>query len=223
MIHAANANPSRPPLPQSFVDRGALTPLRDFLEDDHFPMTMHRLIEHEKEDVLEYFQSLRSERAIRTDRSRFWMFISPDNLPSSVQWIVRRGSVAPFMVTMLAALGFPAQAQDPHLGITEYEISCMPCHGIDGRGDGPRAKTLKTVPADLTMITKSHNANSPPRNSLTIDGRAIVGTHGQRDMPVWGDRYRVRTEANEPNSAIDRRARAQILALVEYLRRIQEK
>jgi hypothetical protein len=152
------------------------------------------------------------------------MLISLDDLPSSVQRIVRRGSVALFMVTMLAAWGHPAQAQDPHLGITEYEISCMPCHGIDGRGDGPRAKTLKTAPADLTMITKSHNGEFPAKKlTEIIDGRAIVGPHGQRDMPVWGDRYRVRTEANEPNSAIDRRARAQISALVEYLRRIQEK
>ena len=37
------------------------------------------------------------------------------------------------------------------------------------------------------------------------------------------DCYRMRTEANEPVSAIDRRVRAQISALVEYLRRIQEK
>ena len=37
------------------------------------------------------------------------------------------------------------------------------------------------------------------------------------------DCYRMRTEANEPVSAIDRRARAQISALVEYVRRIREK
>lgn len=33
--------------------------LRQFLEDDHFPMTMHRLFENEKEDVLAYLRSLR--------------------------------------------------------------------------------------------------------------------------------------------------------------------
>lgn len=127
-------------------------------------------------------------------------------------------------LTLQLASGLRAQAQDPHLGITEYEISCMPCHGVDGRGDGPRAKILKTAPADLTMITKSHNGVFPAKKlTEIIDGRAIVGTHGQRDMPVWGDRYSVRIEANEPTSAIDRRARAQISALVEYLRMIQEK
>jgi hypothetical protein len=56
-----------------------------------------------------------------------------------------------------------------------------------------------------------------------IDGRAIVSAHGQREMPVWGDRYRVQVEESERASAIDRRARAQISALVEYLRTLQEK
>ena len=117
-----------------------------------------------------------------------------------------------------------ASAEDPHLGITEYEISCMPCHGIDGRGDGPRAKSLKTAPADLTMITKSHNGEFPAKKLIEIiDGRPIVGTHGPRDMPVWGDRYRVSAEANERASQIERRARAQIAALVEYLKTIQAK
>jgi cytochrome c553 len=33
--------------------------LRQFLKDDHFPMTTYRLFDQEKEDVLTYFQSLR--------------------------------------------------------------------------------------------------------------------------------------------------------------------
>ena len=33
--------------------------LRGFLEDDHFPMTMYRLFDQEREDVLAYFQALR--------------------------------------------------------------------------------------------------------------------------------------------------------------------
>ena len=100
----------------------------------------------------------------------------------------------------------------------------MPCHGVDGRGDGPRAKSLKTAPADLTKIAKSNKGQFPARKlAEIIDGRAIVGGHGQREMPVWGDRYRVQVEAIEPATTIERRARAQISALVEYLRTIQEK
>jgi hypothetical protein len=42
-------------------------------------------------------------------------------------------------------------------------------------------------------------------------------------MPVWGDRYRRAIEANEPPAAIERRARAQIAALVRYIESIQAK
>lgn len=126
--------------------------------------------------------------------------------------------------TLLIAASGQAKAQDPHLGLTEFELSCMPCHGIDGRGDGPRAKSLKTAPADLTKMAKSNKGQFPARKlAEIIDGRAIVGGHGQREMPVWGERYRVQVEASEPAATTERRARAQISALVEYLRTIQEK
>lgn len=138
--------------------------------------------------------------------------------------VVRRHMMI-LVATMLQATAIgPLKAQDPHLGLTEYELSCMPCHGLDGRGDGPRAKSLKTAPAGLTKIAKSNGGVFPSRKlAEIIDGRAIVGAHGQRDMPVWGDRYRVRVDAIERTSEIERRARAQISALVEYLRTIQEK
>jgi hypothetical protein len=129
------------------------------------------------------------------------------------------------VATILQATAIsPVKAQDPHLGLTEYELSCMPCHGIDGRGDGPRANSLKTAPADLTKIAKSNNGIFPSKKlAEIIDGRAIVGAHGQREMPVWGDRYRVRTEPHEQSAEIDRRARKQIEALVGYLKTIQAK
>lgn len=127
-------------------------------------------------------------------------------------------------LTLQLAIGHEAHAQDPHLGIIEYEISCMPCHGLDGRGNGPRAKSLNAAPSDLTKIAKSNKGEFPAKKlAEIIDGRAIVGDHGQRDMPVWGDRYRVPAEANERTSTIERRARSQISALVEYLRTLQEK
>jgi mono/diheme cytochrome c family protein len=33
--------------------------LRNFVDDDHFPMTMHRLFDQERDDVLAYLMSLR--------------------------------------------------------------------------------------------------------------------------------------------------------------------
>jgi len=125
---------------------------------------------------------------------------------------------------LLQASSLPARADDPHLGVIEYEIACMPCHGVDGHGDGPRAKFLKTAPADLTKIAKANNGKFPFKKIADIvDGRAATAAHGRREMPVWGNRYRVRADANESPAQIEKRARAQIAALVQYLRAIQER
>jgi mono/diheme cytochrome c family protein len=127
-------------------------------------------------------------------------------------------------LVILMGIGVQARADDPHLGVIEYEISCMPCHGINGRGDGRIARSLKTPPADLTRIAKSNGGEFPfAKVADIIDGRAIVAAHGQREMPVWGDRYRRAIEADEPAAAIERRARAQITALVRYIEQIQAK
>jgi len=127
-------------------------------------------------------------------------------------------------LVLLVGISVQARADDPHLGIIEYEISCMPCHGVDGHGDGRLAHSLKTAPADLTRIAKSNGGEFPFANVADIiDGRAIVAAHGQREMPVWGDRYRRAIDANESPTAIERHARAQIAALVRYIESIQAK
>ncbi len=134
--------------------------------------------------------------------------------------------ITAFAIALLLQLSVDAEARadDPHLGIIEYELSCMPCHGIEGRGDGPRAKTLKTAPADLTQIAR-YNKGKFPRQKVVdiIDGRTTVPAHGQREMPVWGDRYRTSAQTNEPGAWIDRRVREQIAALAKYLEILQER
>lgn len=115
-------------------------------------------------------------------------------------------------------------AQDEHLGITEYEIACLPCHGVDGRGDGPLAPNLKVAPKDLTQIARENGGTFPAaRVAAMIDGRAAVQAHGLREMPVWGDRYRSHSEPGESAAAVNGRAQMQIDALVGYLEQIQER
>lgn len=117
-----------------------------------------------------------------------------------------------------------ANAQDEHLGIIEYEVACLPCHGIEGRGDGPVAAKLKVSPADLTQITKKNGGVFPAAKvAEIIDGRADVAAHMRREMPVWGKRYRKAAAPYESSADIDARARMQIDALVTYLASIQER
>lgn len=113
-------------------------------------------------------------------------------------------------------------AESYHHGIVEYEVACLPCHGIDGRGDGPLAKSLKTKPADLTRIARSNKGRFPTRRiAAMIDGRAVPASHGKRDMPVWGERYKVTLPGESP-AMVEKRIRTQIAALIEYLKSIQE-
>lgn len=124
-----------------------------------------------------------------------------------------------FMVILGIVVLFQPQgrvwAKDPDRGELEYRSRCGVCHGVDAKGDGPLATQLKTPPTDLTQLAK-HNAGIFPEGAIneTIDGTKEVEAHGPRDMPVWGYRY-------VHGDDVGRRTRQQ--ALIDYLRRIQEK
>jgi mono/diheme cytochrome c family protein len=124
-------------------------------------------------------------------------------------------------------------AQRADIGKVEYESSCAACHGADGKGMGPVADALKTKPADLTMLAKQNNGVFPfGRIYDVIDGREAVKSHGVRDMPIWGFRY---SPAPIPgfgpgapyfvDPLYDREPviRGRILAVIDYLYRIQAK
>ena len=159
------------------------------------------------------------------------MHIAPDSfntveviIPRNHQAIRRQATI--FFITFILqnSVCVYARADDPHLGLIEYEISCLPCHGIDGRGNGPLAKSLQVPPADLTKLTATNKGKFPTEKvANVIDGRAIVAAHGQREMPIWGDRYRFRADPDDTDAEIEQRARSQIVALIRYLQTIQKR
>ncbi len=109
-----------------------------------------------------------------------------------------------------------ASAQNVDVGKTEYQSSCAACHGSGAKGDGPVGKALKTAPADLTVLAKNNNGVFPyDKVYQMIDGRnTTIISHGTREMPVWGYRF-------GPPQAF--RLKNRILAVIDYLKRIQEK
>jgi mono/diheme cytochrome c family protein len=123
--------------------------------------------------------------------------------------------------------------QRPDIGKTEYESSCAACHGVDGKGTGPVADALVRRPTDLTTIIKQNNDVFPfGRIYDIIDGRQQVKSHGVRDMPVWGFRYSPTpipgfspTAPYYIDPLYDREPviRARILAVIDYIYRIQQK
>lgn len=128
---------------------------------------------------------------------------------------------------ILGFLLLPAVATAQSIGETEYMNSCASCHGASGTGDGPLAGYLSGSLPDLTQLAANNNGVFPVTMVYsTIDGTMTTGPHGTREMPVWGNRYRVRgEELANPDFNTDEAivfARFRILALTEYLAGIQQ-
>jgi len=108
------------------------------------------------------------------------------------------------------------------IGSDEYRTSCLSCHGVDGKGNGPMAQLLKVQPSDLTTIAMNNEGIFPLDQVFrTIDGQHGVTGHGDRDMPIWGARYQ--REDEERYGAFGSRdvVRLRILELVYYIHAIQ--
>jgi mono/diheme cytochrome c family protein len=138
------------------------------------------------------------------------------------------------MVTAIAATMAHAQqsgiaAQNFDRGKHEYEAHCAMCHGLSGKGDGPFAQQLKSgiVVPNLTELSKRNNGMfSFMRVYQIIDGTQSVTAHGPREMPVWGPRYKSEVGENfydDYRADAEAFARARILALTEYVYRLQIK
>jgi mono/diheme cytochrome c family protein len=135
-------------------------------------------------------------------------------------------------VTLVVFVSVPASAQDIDIGKIEYESNCAACHGIDAKGNGPVSKELKTSPSDLTVLAKKNNGVFPLNKIYnTIDGRELVPSHGSREMPIWGYRlkpphYSLKRADDyivSPPGSGNEVVHSRILAITDYLYRIQEK
>jgi len=136
---------------------------------------------------------------------------------------------------LTAGFAGAAQAEDFDIGKSEFQSSCASCHGADAKGKGPVSDQLKIPPPDLTMLAKNNNGVFPTNAVYeTIYGLKTVPAHGTREMPIWG--YRFNPIINLPHNvdpsydALDpsrelREAvvRTRILAVIDYLSRIQQK
>ena len=74
--------------------------------------------------------------------------------------------------------------QGPNL----YRAYCASCHGMDAKGVGPLAGSLRVSPPDLTRISARNRGTFPlARVSRIISGEEpLPRGHGTHEMPVWG-------------------------------------
>ncbi len=127
---------------------------------------------------------------------------------------------------LLAFSGAASAAEKKDIGKMEYQSNCASCHGVQGKGDGVNKPYLTKSPTDLTTLAKQNGGVFPfARAYEVIDGRQEVKGHGSRDMPVWGYDYSVKAAEYYMDVPYDAETyvRARILALIEYINRLQVK
>src|SRR5215471_13117616 len=134
-------------------------------------------------------------------------------------------AAAAFGATALASASGQQSTQDkpfsllsPSLyGVDNFHSYCSPCHGRDGKGNGPVTPALKHPASDLTTLAKRNHGVFPRaevRDFIT-HGSADIPAHGTSDMPVWGPTFRALDSS-------DRSVAIRIANVVEYLATIQQ-
>jgi mono/diheme cytochrome c family protein len=128
----------------------------------------------------------------------------------------------------MMSLSVKSLAEDKiDIGKLEYNSSCAVCHGLLGKGDGPlKPEMIKPMP-DLTILAKKNKGVFPfDLVYQIIDGRKEIKAHGLREMPVWGQSFNKDSSLyfeQHPPFNTESVIRSRILAITEYLYRIQEK
>jgi mono/diheme cytochrome c family protein len=103
-------------------------------------------------------------------------------------------------------------------GAQLFRTYCASCHGVDARGSGPLGELLRRVPPDLTRFAARNGGVFPVGRVTRILDGSDVASHGDREMPVWGDAF-----LGPRGGLTERAARARVEALVRYLEAIQER
>ncbi len=116
-----------------------------------------------------------------------------------------------------------ATTQRVDFGQQEFQARCASCHGRDGKGNGPIADLLRKSPPDLTALSRANGGILPMSRVYDSIVGDDVRAHGSRDMPVWGQVYRLRAGEHYADTYYDAEAyvRIRVLAVVEYINRLQ--
>ena len=144
-----------------------------------------------------------------------------------VKWLI--------ITSLTAGFAAVAQAEDVDIGKSEFRSSCASCHGTDAKGKGPVSDQLKIPPPDLTMLAKNNNGVFPTNAVYeTIHGLKTIPAHGTREMPIWGERFNPIINLPHyvdpsywkmagPELRPEVVVRTRILAVIDYLSRVQQK
>jgi len=127
----------------------------------------------------------------------------------------------PYVIAAALLFAATASAADYEsiTGQQLYARYCASCHGMQGRGDGPVASSLTIEVPDLTLLARRAGGTFPrDRVIRIIDGRYMIGAHGSRIMPIWGEEFS-NVQVGDPSA--QRATLMMIDRLADFLLRLQ--
>lgn len=74
-----------------------------------------------------------------------------------------------------AALEVPVPAGATERAVALYELRCAACHGVGGRGDGPRAAGFTVEPPDFTDAAWRAATSDAHAEAVVLRGSAAAG------------------------------------------------
>jgi mono/diheme cytochrome c family protein len=83
-------------------------------------------------------------------------------------------------------VNLPIGKTSPNNGKQMFVGYCAPCHGVDGKGNGPVTSSLLQKPTDLTTLSRNNGGKFPQAHVVAIInfGSNVAGAHGTKDMPI---------------------------------------
>lgn len=136
---------------------------------------------------------------------------------------MKNASIKLSLIGLALCSGAVLAQQKVDFGKREFEANCASCHGVTGKGNGVVVPYLSKSPPDLTLLAKNNQGVFPMARLYEVIEGVNVPAHGTRDMPVWGVDYRIKDAEYYVDVPYDAAGlvRARILALLEYVNRLQ--
>jgi mono/diheme cytochrome c family protein len=139
------------------------------------------------------------------------------------------GKTLPWMMVVALATGVTLAGENQRAQITPtpihpsmsgadiFDFYCATCHGLDGTGRGPVARSLTTPPANLTTLAAREGGTVPRGRvrAFVAHGRSDAAAHGSTEMPTWGPIFM----SLEPSDALAEVRIDNVVAYIESLQR----
>jgi len=128
------------------------------------------------------------------------------------------GSAAAVAMAAQSKVVINVDKTDANNGQQMYTSYCAPCHGVDGRGGGPKAQALTYAPTDLTQLSRNNNGVYPALHVSSVLKFGLENSGaGSKEMPHW---HAVLVEMDNNKGPLDPSA-LRISNIVRYVETLQ--